>query len=231
MERLIGDFEKSLFDCSESSLEKINEIKSDMLKVGIDSVLSSDLIGDIPIVGTLYHFGKFAQNIYDRNLMQQTIVFISELNNKKCDPVKVSNYRKKLKENPDFAEAELGRVLILLNKNIDIEKSKIMAGFYSGYINGEIDWDCFCELCDILDRLFMADLPVLKEVYNKGGVGVNESITYNHDRMLANGLLRNITRIAGNLFMTASVSDSEKDFLMNLTKIGETFCRYAFNNG
>lgn len=89
MEPLIRAFVDSLLVFSDNSSNKIRKIKSDMLNVGIDSVLSSDLIGDIPIIGTLYHFGKFAQNIYDRNLMRQTIVFIQELNNKKCDPIKL----------------------------------------------------------------------------------------------------------------------------------------------
>lgn len=229
MEQLIKAFADSLLVFSENSSDKIREIKSDILNIGIDSVLSSDLIGEIPLLGTLYHVGKFAQNVYDRNLMRQTIVFIYELNNKKCDPVKLSDYREKFYNNPSFAEEELGRILILLNKNIDLEKSIIMARFYAAYINNEIVWSCFCELCDILDRLFMADMPFLKEVYNNKGIGMNESVAYNHDRMLANGLLRNVARISDALLMTDDDSENEK--LMDLTKIGKIFCHYAFNNG
>lgn len=61
--------------------------------------------------------GKLGQNIYERNLLRQTISFINELNRKEISQVKLDKYRHKLDSNSDFAETELGRVIITLNSN------------------------------------------------------------------------------------------------------------------
>ena len=61
MDELVPAFESSLF-------EQPIEIGSELLEIGIDSVLKDGLLKDIPIVGTILNAGKFAQNLYDRNI-------------------------------------------------------------------------------------------------------------------------------------------------------------------
>ena len=231
MEKLVEKFKESLFLSDSESEETIKVIKSKALDIGIDSVLDSGLIDEIPIIGTIYHFGKFAQNIHDRNLMRQTIAFIKEFHSGECNAESLQNYKDRLKIEPGFAEKELGRVLILLNKNIDIEKTQYMARFYLAYINKSFTWDVFCELCDIVDRMFLADVVLLRDIYYAEGVELHTSISYKHDRLLSNGLLQNLNRISGNLFMTATDSNNSPDEkLMVLTEIGKKFCQYAFEN-
>ena len=67
-------------------------------------------------------------------------------------------------------EKELGRILILLDKNLEIVKSVFEAKFYSAYVDSQISWNEFCELCDVTDRLFFSDLDNLKEAYTNNGV-------------------------------------------------------------
>lgn len=74
MNELVPAFETSLFETS------ISEIGIEFAELGIDSILQDGLLKDIPIVGTIVNVGKFAQNIYDRNLLRQTLSFIKEFN-------------------------------------------------------------------------------------------------------------------------------------------------------
>ncbi len=73
MNELVPAFEISLFETS------ISEIGIEFAELGIDSILQDGLLKDIPIVGKIVNVGKFAQNIYDRNLLRQTLSFIKEL--------------------------------------------------------------------------------------------------------------------------------------------------------
>ena len=231
MEKLVEEFKESLFFSDSESDEKIKVLKLKTLEIGIDSVLDSGLISVIPVINKIYLFSKFAQNIYDRNLMRQTLEFINEFHSGKCNAESLQNYKDRLKMEPGLAEKELGRVLILLNKNIDIEKTQYMAKFYLAYINKEFAWDEFCELCDIVDRMFLLDIALLREIYFAEGVGLHTSISYKHDRLLSNGLLQNLNRISGNMFMTAAdLNNCSDEKLMVLTEIGKTFCRCAFED-
>lgn len=184
MDKLIPVFESSLFD---SNLRDIGE---ETLELGIDSILDDGLLKDIPIVHTIVGVAKTAQNIYDRNLLRQTATFISEFNNGTIDKDKLIKYRQKLDSDSGLAEKELGRVLILLNSYIDLEKSKILANFYKAYaVEEKISWDKFCELSEVNTRLFINDLEILKQI---NCVDVDNSENYENyqiERLTAIGLL------------------------------------------
>ena len=124
MNELIPSFEKSLFDSS------LTDCGLDFLELGIDSVLQDGLLKDIPIVGTIVNMGKFAQNVHDRNLLRQTLAFINEFNNGNFSPDEVEKHRKKVLASPRKLEEELGRILTILNRNIDSIKSVLEAKFY-----------------------------------------------------------------------------------------------------
>ena len=221
MEELVPVFKNSLMDNPVS-------IGSDIIEVGIDSVLNDGVLREVPIVSTIIGLGKTAANIHDRNLIRQTVAFINEFNSGKICNDSFQKYKKKL-ENPKFAEVELGRVLITLNRNIDIIKSKYEARFYLAYVNNEILWNEFCELCDITDRMYISDIDLLQDAYNKGGVGIHSSVSYRHERMISIGLLTNEARLNGSIIMENLDSD-EEEILMSFTEIGIIFCRYAFGD-
>ncbi len=219
MNELIPAFEQSLFNSSFS-------IGIDISEVLIDTAINDSIFKDIPIVNTIVNLGKFAQNIYDRNLISQTVTFINEFN-KGVNSDKVEKHRKKLNEKPKLLESELSRVLILLNKNIDIIKSKYEARFYAAYVNEKLSWDDFCELCDITDRLFLSDIICLEEAYKNEGVNENMSISYKHERLIAVGLLESVTGVnRGPLWDDIDLEEAQ--IVLELTEIGNKFCQIAF---
>ena len=126
MKEIIPGFQKSLFSGASDSIPDIAEF-------GIDGILSEGILKDFPFVSTLMGVKNIAQNLYDRNLLRQTLAFIKELNNGQLDEKKKEKYRKRIEDDPKKAEAELGRILIILNKNIDIEKSAILACLFRSY--------------------------------------------------------------------------------------------------
>lgn len=221
MNELVPAFETSLFETS------ILEIGIEFAELGIDSILQDGLLKDIPIVGTIVNVGKFAQNIYDRNLLRQTLSFIKEFNSCTISSAKIDKYRNKLKKNPKLMEAELGRVLILLNKNIDTIKSIFEARFYAAYIDNSISWDEFCELCDITDRLFISDISNLKEAYVNKGVTNEMTITYKYDRLISVGLLTNEARLSGGIMML-EIDSKTPQIIIKFTNIGNMFCDIVF---
>lgn len=222
MNELIPVFETSLFDTP------LTDMGIDFLELGIDSILQDGLLKDVPIVGTIVNLGKFGQNVHDRNLLRQTLIFINEFHNNQVSEEKIIDYRTKL-QNPIFLEAELGRVMILLNKNVDTIKSIYEAKFYSAYVDKQISWYEFCELCDITDRLFVSDLDCLKDAYLNNGISVQDEVSYKHDRLISVGLLINETRLSGSVVFI-DLDSPEQQNIMDLTPIGRKFCDIAFTH-
>lgn len=221
MNDLVPAFEKSLLETS------VIDIGAEYAELGIDYFLSNDALKEIPIVKTIIGLGNIAYNMHTRNMLKQTMTFINEFNRGTIDPDKKERYRKKLQDNPRKSEEELGRVLILLDRNIDKMKSVFEAKFFCAYINERISWDQFCELCDITDRLFISDIASLKEAYENNGVTINAGITYKHERLISVGLLANRIHPMGGLTFVDPEYE-KKQIYMRITDIGKLFYELAF---
>lgn len=156
MDKLTEDFEKSLFNNSK-------EILGEYIELGIDSFINDRILKDIPIVNSIVAVLKIGKNIHDRNLLRQTLTFIKEFNSGNISKDKLVEYKSTIENNPKKCEEELGRVLILLNNYIDTEKSIMLARLYRAYINKIINWNEFCEYSEIINRIFIQDLKILKK--------------------------------------------------------------------
>ena len=214
MDKIVPAFETTLFDPT------LSDACIDMAEMGIDSLLDEGVFKSIPVVSLLVGVGKTAQNIHDRNLLKQTIKFINAFNEKTIPTNKVEKYRKKLREKPQYAEEELGRIIILLNSNVEIKKSELLAKFYRAYINEEIDWPTFCELSDITSRLFISDLQLLYDIYHRQISDTSQCLVYKADRLIALGLLDSAMKSMS----VGSVSGSQTQRYIQTNDLGKLYC-------
>lgn len=159
MDKLVDDFEKSLFNSSK-------DVISDYLEIGIDSLMNEGILKEIPIVNTIVGVLKIGKNVHDRNLLKQTLTFINEFNKNKISRDKLDQYKITIENNPKRCEEELGRILLLLNNFIDKEKSIMLAKIFKAYIEKIINWNEFCEYSEIINRLFIQDINLLNMIYD-----------------------------------------------------------------
>lgn len=167
MEKLIPAFEQSVFKGSFT-----NSI-IDIAEIGIDSILEEGLLKNLPIINTLLGTTRTFKNIYERNMLKNTALFLNELNSSNISELRLQEYKDRIHDEK-VKEQELGRVLILLNQYVDNIKSLFLGKLFFKYVNQEYTWDKFCELSDILGRLFLSDLSWLTEITNSE----NETATY-----------------------------------------------------
>lgn len=218
MDKIIPAFKTTLFD------PVLSDAVVDMTELGIDSFLDEGVFKNIPIVSVLIGLSKTAQNIHDRNLLKQTIKFINTFNNNTIDQKKLEKHKRKLNEKPKFAENELGRVIILLNLNIDLKKSEILARFYSAYVDEKIKWSQFCELADVTSRVFITDLGILQSVFKKEITDTTQCETYQVDRLIALGLLNATTKSMS----ISSNNNSATERYIQTGTLGNIYCQIAF---
>lgn len=159
MNKIVPKFKDSL-------LLDTSNILQDYAEIGIDSFLDNDILKEIPIVKSVISVKRIVDNITDRNLLKNMVIFISELNTGNVDKRKMKKHLKAL-ENPKKAEKELGRFLIILNQTYDNEKSVLYGKIYKAFINQRISWNEVVEFSEIVSRIFVQDLNVLKDLYMK----------------------------------------------------------------
>ena len=119
----------------------------------------------------------------------------------------------------------MGRVIILLNSNIDIKKSELLAKFYRAYVNEEINWATFCELSDITSRLFISDLQLLYEI-NAGHItDTTQCPAYKADRLISLVLLNYSMKS----IIQGTTRGSKTDRFIRINELGNLFCSITLN--
>lgn len=217
MDSLTNEFADSL-------LIKPEDIVFDYLEIGIDSFIEEGLLKEVPIVKSIVAGLKIGKNIYDRNLLQQTITFLKELNNGSISKEKLEKYKADLNKDPKKCEEELGRVLLYLNKFIDKEKSEMLSKLYKAHINQIISWDEFCEYSEILDRIYMRDIKILKMIYNKEIIDDSGTDKFRIERLHNTGLIGLNPKV-----MFSFGKQEIKDNSVKINSLGAKFARIVFN--
>ena len=214
MDKLLLDFKNSIFD---GNLEIIGEYA----EVGIDSFIEDGILKEIPIVNTIVSGLKVAKNIFDINLLKQTIAFLNEFNNGKIDNTKLENYKKNINRNKKKINNEISRIIIILNSNIDKEKSIILAKLYVARINEIITWEEFVEFTEITNRLFLADLKLLKVMWKRKYRSYIENLDdrFRVERIYSLG-------IVGNIFPSSSEMHHLYGKILN--ELGKKYCKIIF---
>jgi len=214
MDKLVPAFQTTLFDPS------LSDLCTEMAELGIDSLLDEGVFKSIPIVGLLVGVGKTAQNVHDRNLLKQTVKFINTFNEKTITDKKREAYKERLCNNPKFAEEELGRVLILLNANVDLKKSELLAKFYRAYVDEKINWEMFCELSDVTTRMFISDMALLYAIHTGRISDTTQCQDYQADRLIALGLLNSSVKSMA----IGSCGNSRTQRYVTVSILGNIFC-------
>jgi len=160
MSDLVPSFKETLFDTT-------IDMSIDYLELGLDAVTDNEIIKQFPIVGSVVKLGKLAIAIRDRHLLKKTLEFIRTVNNGNIALPKIEKYKSELESNPKKMERELEHVLILLDNQIDGNKSRVLGHFFIAYINGFFDWEDFSIFSEILDRISIHDFPFLGEAYQQ----------------------------------------------------------------
>lgn len=211
MDKLVENFEKSLFN-------NMEELTYDYAELGIDSIITNGVLKDIPIVRSFMGVLKIGKNIHDRNLLKQSLNFIQEFNSGNIDEEKLKRYKKEIEENHKKAEKEIGRVLLLLNAFIDKEKSSMLAKIFKAYVEEKITWNEFCEFSEIINRLFIEDLRILKYLKEQKKIKGSQGDNFRLERLYSLGIIGNSS--------FADFNNLKNNFIEGrvLNSIGKKFC-------
>ena len=217
MDKIVPAFEASL-------LEPVFSTTLELGEVGIDSLLDDGIFKDIPIVSLVMGVGKTAQNIQERNLLHQTLNFIKSFNEKSIDEKKLKKYKEKIDKSSKIAEKELGRVLIILNSNVEVKKSQLLGKVFRAYVDEIIDWNQFCDLSEAISRLFISDIKLISDIWQHKINDSNQCMNYQIDRLVSIGFIGTTTKS----MTIGSNNTSNTERYLNITPFGRVFSEIIF---
>jgi len=165
----------------------INELTPELLETGLDFLIESEALKDIPVFGigfksyTLYK--KITESFFTRKLLK----FLFELTD--VPQAKREEFIAELESKNETKKAG-EKLLITLNRLNDVDKVTIIGKLFKKTILGKITFDNFKRLTYIIDNTYLEDLELLKD----------------------NEYLRNINdEIKSNLYQVGLLNQSIKD--------------------
>lgn len=196
----------------------------DIAEVGLDQCMEDGILREVPIVKTLYSVCKILYNVHERNLLKQTIHMVEGFRSYNVSEAELDVYQRRYEADARYAEKELGRVLIILDRTIDAVKSRYIGRLYGAFVKRQISWERFCEMAEVTERLFMSDYNVfMRLVYGTPfEAGVKENELYSASRLAGTGVI-----IEGTESHLKTIAEIEQR-TYTVTKLGRQYASIIF---
>ncbi|QXP68496.1 hypothetical protein [Polaribacter sp. AHE13PA] len=177
--------EKSIEKVVQDGLESTTmDLTVDYAELALDSFLDNDAIKEIPIVKTILGLVKGGIKIKEIHFAKKLLTFLKEFHSAKLkDSVKIE-FQNKFKENKKYRNSVVEQIMILNERILEIEKSKILANLFASHINDKFDWPSFLSLSYCAERLnltaidFLNEMAEEKEPFHKGYSHIDDNVAF-----------------------------------------------------
>ena len=134
----------------------LHNVTISLAEVFADSLMEDGTAKDIPIIGTVIGIGKTAIGIKESLFLKKIIYFISELKNISSE--KRHAMIEKIDNSGKFRTKVGEKLLYLIDKCDDHEKTQIIARLFSAFLLENISYDEFLRASHIVDQVMIDDL-------------------------------------------------------------------------
>lgn len=203
------------------------DIGTDILEIGLDHWFQSEIITEVPVLGSLIRAGKTIASINDMFFIKKVLTFVKAIHDQKEIEGKWKEHREKLIHDKKLLNKEIEIILIYLDKQTHYVKSQILGSFYSLYFKKKIDWEEFQILAEILEMVSVFDLATLRELYNERVY--HQGKRYNKlalKRLSSSGLVDYFN----GMLVTAKGQRNEEPHYAEITELGDFFVEYGLVN-
>lgn len=134
----------------------LQNVTVDLSEVLIDSLIDDGITKEIPIIGTIVGLGKATLGIRDSLFLKKIIYFISEF--KKIPTSTRHQMIDKIDSSQKYKIRVGEKLLYIIEKCEDHEKSTIIARLFVGFIKGLLTYDEFLRSASIVEKIIPEDL-------------------------------------------------------------------------
>ena len=168
-------------DASKSFLLTKNELRADACELGLEAVFNNS---KLPLAAFFKPLVKYGFSIRERNLVRNTLYFLTGFQSDDIDKDKLDEYKNKLQNDYSYFEEETTRIVMILDNTVEAIRAKIIGCLYMNMINERITHDEFCEYSDLTNRLYITEFEYLSE-------RIEEIPKHTFNRLVGLGIMTN----------------------------------------
>lgn len=146
--------------------EQNGDLCQDYLQLGLDEVLDSKILENIPVVKTFVSLIKTVNTVQERFFAQKLLIFATSIHRGTVSEGELTKRRDAIKNNNSEIKKEVEQIIIFLDKFDFAYKAEILAKLYIAFINGVISSDKYLNMLPIIDKWHQGDKQLLKILYD-----------------------------------------------------------------
>jgi len=136
--------------------EHLQEVAIELTDAAIDTLTDSELVKEIPVVGTLVRLAKATHSISDRIFAKKVETFVS--GTKPVPEERRAAFHAALEADPALRRRAGQAIVLALDRADDLQKTAIIGQLYSRFVTQEIPFETLRRLLIAVDRAFIEDL-------------------------------------------------------------------------
>ena len=129
------------------------DLTIDYSEIFIDDLIDNEILKEIPIVKSIIGVVKGGISINHFWFAKKLLLFIKEFNDGSVKPERISDFKEKLENEKNFGKKIAEKLMVFIDRNIEIKQTQITANLFKAYVNGEISYDQFLNIIITLDKL------------------------------------------------------------------------------
>lgn len=139
------------------------DLATDYAELSIDEIIG-EAFAEVPIIKTLLAIGKIGINIKEKRFIKKLLVFLKEFHSGNVDPNELEKFKQKFNSDNKYRDKVTEHIVVFVDSFLQIEKSKIFAKLFHGYINSNYNWEYFSDLSAALEASQPGTLRYLQEL-------------------------------------------------------------------
>ncbi|WP_418360865.1 hypothetical protein [Sphingobacterium detergens] len=137
-----------------------SQVYIDIGEALLDTKINDEIIKNIPILSTIYNLSKAVISISDKLFLKKVMSFLYELNS--IDKNKIENFKLKMESDDKFQKKVGEKLIFIIDKCEDDEKSVIVGKIFKAYLNEKITYEDFLMLSKSIELLGIWDINEFK---------------------------------------------------------------------
>lgn len=129
------------------------DLSVDYSEIYLDDLIENEAIQEIPIIKSIVGLVKGGISINQFWFAKKLLTFIREFNQKSIDPEKLENFKTKLNTDLKFGKRVAERLMIYIDRNIEITQTLIISNLFSAYVEENISFEQLNNILITLDKL------------------------------------------------------------------------------
>lgn len=167
---------------------KTLDLAIDYSELALDEFLKDGILKEIPFVKSIVSFYNIGNSVIDRHKSKKILTFFKEFHSSEIEFEKLEKFKQKFSKNIDYQNQVVETIILLNERFLQTEKSKILAKLIISHIEEKISWNELTDLSIVLDNIHPKGFLFLDKMAKESNFAKKEREQVGEALMIACGI-------------------------------------------